>query len=299
MNYALIFDLQAPGGYVTNPPVLSQNVPYEKPLIEFEPLKDPEREGYVFMGWYADLSDPEPFEFTSETMPDTDLILHAKWQKEKTKYTVDFYEYYGGPLLMSQTVNEGEMPVDAVGYSEETRNPLGTFAGWRHHILEETSSSFEFNQPVYENIDVFATWSPGTVNIVYDAGEGTGVVPVNKNTYLPGNMVRILGGDELTGNNNQVFSGWLDENGNQYAENDLLELSHNVTLKAYYGAPHIAPNLESDKPNSVQSDRSTLSNNPRTGDSVNTWWDSLLALGILGVCIGISASLVCHKKRTV
>lgn len=240
-SHSLEFDLQASGSSVSHDFALTQTVPYDKPLAGYEPLQPPTRTGYKFLGWYADLNGVEPFDFTAEFMPDTDLILHAKWQEEKNEYTVNFYEYYGGPLVDSQVVYEGESAVDKAEYIIGSQYALGEFSGWRYHIVDGISSAFDFQLPILKNMDIFASWNPATVEIVYQTGDGTGAVPVNQNCYLPGNTVRIQDGKGLIGNNSGSFLHWVDVDGNVYTVNDLLKIERDTTLTAKYTSSSVNP----------------------------------------------------------
>ena len=42
----------------------------------------PTRQGYTFVGWYADAAFTRIWDFASDTMPDQDLTLYAKWNKD-------------------------------------------------------------------------------------------------------------------------------------------------------------------------------------------------------------------------
>lgn len=47
----------------------------------FRPPVAPTRSGYTFAGWYTDTTFATSWNFTNDTMPDHDLTLYAKWNK--------------------------------------------------------------------------------------------------------------------------------------------------------------------------------------------------------------------------
>ena len=47
---------------------------------------DPERRGYVFLGWYKDSACTDPWDFASDTVT-TDIILYAKWEEAPEEVT--------------------------------------------------------------------------------------------------------------------------------------------------------------------------------------------------------------------
>ena len=55
---------------------------YKQPLAEAKKYADPEKEGYVFLGWYTNEAGVgEPFDFANECMPSKNLVLYPVFQK--------------------------------------------------------------------------------------------------------------------------------------------------------------------------------------------------------------------------
>lgn len=63
---------------------------YKQPLAEAKKYADPEKEGYVFLGWYTNEAGVgEPFDFANETMPCENLILYPVFQKLNYMIRID------------------------------------------------------------------------------------------------------------------------------------------------------------------------------------------------------------------
>ena len=67
---------------------LINDVPFEKPLTEYASHSEGQKSGYYFLGWYADPSCTEPFDFTS-TMPHTDTAVYGKWKMIRTRIVIE------------------------------------------------------------------------------------------------------------------------------------------------------------------------------------------------------------------
>ena len=65
-----------------------QNVPYEKPLTEYATHSEGQKNGYFFLGWYADPSCTEPFDF-GQTMPHTTTAVYGKWKMIRTRVVIE------------------------------------------------------------------------------------------------------------------------------------------------------------------------------------------------------------------
>jgi internalin A (fragment) len=69
-KHTVVFDVQ--GGTA----IANQEVAYTGKIIE---PAVPTRQGYTFVGWYADAVFTRAWNFTVDTMPDNGLTLYAKW----------------------------------------------------------------------------------------------------------------------------------------------------------------------------------------------------------------------------
>lgn len=112
----------------------------------------PVREGYTFLGWYADQDYTALFDFETEIV--ADVTLYALWIRQDAEqvqvtFDMDYYGVkrakYGYPVAKGETVAcPAAVPV-RTGY---------TFAGW----VDVNGHPFDFSQSVQENVTVKATW---------------------------------------------------------------------------------------------------------------------------------------------
>ena len=71
-KHKVTFDSQS-GSTVPNK-MVGYTYPFRPPVV-------PTRSGYTFAGWYTDTTFATSWNFTNDTMPDHDLTLYAKWNK--------------------------------------------------------------------------------------------------------------------------------------------------------------------------------------------------------------------------
>ncbi len=121
---------------------------------------DPVKDGYVFLGWYADMELKTPFDFMT-TLIKTDTMIYARWV-EKTvgqpEYTVSFDLGYEGaePLPEIPTIGGKVYMVNAPvrqGY---------TFEGWFVSMYEDGQKlTYEYTEDITlsENTTLYAVWS--------------------------------------------------------------------------------------------------------------------------------------------
>lgn len=146
-QYTITFDSQ--GGSS----VPSQTV--EEGAAAAEP-QEPEREGYVFAGWYSNEDLSEDSKYVFGTPVNSDLTLYAKWTAigggEKAQYTVTF-ESQGGSAVSAQTVIEGERV-------KQPSNPTkagAEFMGWYQDAACQVK--YDFTSPVQGNLTLYAKWN--------------------------------------------------------------------------------------------------------------------------------------------
>lgn len=110
-------------------------------------LETPYKEGYIFDGWYLDTDFTKEVKNTLDTSKKENIVLYAKWIKEKSNFTVTFDTGVG---LTQQDVVEGSKvnkPIDPVreGY---------IFEGW--YVNEEP---FDFETEITSNITIISKWT--------------------------------------------------------------------------------------------------------------------------------------------
>ncbi len=154
-RYNVTFDLNYAGA--KNPPAtqkVKKNGYAERP-------DDPEREGYIFTGWYTDEECVYEFDFENTEITER-LTLYAGWEEENEEdgvYTVTFDLNYDG-RKSSQSVTEGDY-ID----KPEVDNRIGyIFGGWyRDRVFTEP---FDFdNYRISEDILLYALWNENTTII--------------------------------------------------------------------------------------------------------------------------------------
>ena len=157
-------------------------------------------DSYEFTGWYDnELGEGDEYSFSGKIMPAMDITLYAKWSAPQFKVTFDVN---GGV---------GEYPNQIVDYGKTVLQPDDnptrdgyTFAGWMND-----GSIFNFNTEIYDNTNLVAKWmSTHKLTVIYDAGEGVGVVPTDINQYVDGSSAAAKPGNTLTHPENKGFIGW-------------------------------------------------------------------------------------------
>ncbi len=136
-------------------------VEIEKGEVTEEP-EAPERERYVFKGWYTDASGTAAFDF-EEAIYDS-VTVYAKW--EMTHALVKFDNNYAG---------SGETETQSVKLGENAIQPDAPerdgyiFTGW-YTDSACGGESYEFSEPVVNDLTLYAGWEEDTgdnVTITY------------------------------------------------------------------------------------------------------------------------------------
>ncbi|MEQ2679796.1 InlB B-repeat-containing protein, partial [Enterocloster citroniae] len=200
--------------------------------VSYEPAKPSGvPDVYEFVGWYDnEQCQGKAYSFVGKTMPAMDITLYAKWAAPQFEITFDVN---GGT---------GSYPNQIVDYGKTVLQPGDnptrdgyTFAGWTHN-----DTVFNFNTEIYANTDLVAKWiSTHKLTVIYDAGEGAGVIPVDTNQYVDGSSAAAKPGDTLTHPENKGFIGWkLGENvyypGETFVVDSSLAANDQVTLVAQW-----------------------------------------------------------------
>lgn len=124
---------------------LVQTINYGE-YVECPPI--PEKQGYIFKGWFSEGS-LTAFDFN--TLIEGDVTLFAKYQIiENPKYNVTFYNYDGIQYGAVQRVEEGKTAIEAGRPAREGYDFLGWF------VSGETRNAYDFNTPVTEDVSLYA-----------------------------------------------------------------------------------------------------------------------------------------------
>ncbi|MDD4290633.1 MAG: InlB B-repeat-containing protein [Clostridia bacterium] len=152
-------------------------------------LKEPSKDGYVFIGWYCG-----GIEFNFETAIEADVTLIAQWQRRYL--TVRFYSA-GGSEVSTQEVEYGKKAIcpqepTQIGYDLIGWNTVG-------------GELYDFSSPVYEDIVLIAVWEETITyaTVSFDSAGGSAIpsqlVLLNGWAQRPADPVK-------TG---YIFNGWL------------------------------------------------------------------------------------------
>lgn len=140
---------------------------------------DPEKEGYVFVGWYTEPELINEYKFNSTVS--ADLKLYAKFEESVAveTQTVTFMKD-AETLFDTSVVKKG----NTVGVPAEPTNDGYSFAGWYTDV--KCTTAYDFNLPVNTDITLYAKWlAKYTVSFDTDGGstvESQTVVTGNKAT---------------------------------------------------------------------------------------------------------------------
>ncbi|WP_339787703.1 InlB B-repeat-containing protein [Paenibacillus sp. FSL R7-0313] len=179
----------------------------------------PEREGYVFSGWYSDIELITPYDFTTAVVT-TDLTLYAKWTVYvPNTYTVTF-ESNGGSIVDAKTVNEG-----AVASAPGVPIREGyTFSGWYSDI--DLTTAYGFTAGVMENIMLYAKWTRNSYTVSFSSNGGS---LVSSQSVSDGDTATEPAAPIREG---YVFGGWYSDIGLNEAYDFTTSVTASHTLYA-------------------------------------------------------------------
>ena len=129
-------------------------------------------EGATWKGWFTDPEHSEGTEYTGGTKMPTGLVLYGDFQFPTRTIT---YDSQGGSSVASETDEYGFY---ATKPDDPTKEHF-TFQGW-FSAADETGSPYDWNQPVTENVTVYAHWTQKTISYTvhyYEKNTTTSVLP--------------------------------------------------------------------------------------------------------------------------
>lgn len=114
--------------------------------------QDPERENYLFTGWFTDEACTKQFDFA--TAVNSDLILYAGWEQDTgdTVKVTFAYNYEGAQNYYSTRIKTGRRVAQPATPVRESY----AFLGW--YTDEQCTTAFNFNTLVRENTTLYAYW---------------------------------------------------------------------------------------------------------------------------------------------
>lgn len=190
---------------------------------------DPEKEGYVFVGWYTE---PELINVYNFDSPVTaDLKLYAKFEEAAsvTTHTVTF-KSDSETTYDTSVVKEGNSVV-------KPENPIKegyVFDGWYTDANCTNENAYDFNTPVNTDITLYAKWlAKYTVSFDTDGGS-----TVESQTVITGNKATKPAVNPTKKGYN--FKGWYKDSthSNEFDfENDTI--TDNTTIYARFDEPEL------------------------------------------------------------
>ena len=188
--------------------------------------------GYTFAGW-KDTGNTAYAAGATYTVAAIAVVLTAQWTANPSR-TVTYNAGTGTGTVPNQlTVLQGATFIVAAGTG--LSNPGFTFAGWKEVPITLYAANSIFTVAGI-NVVLTAQWTANSSRTVtYNAGTGTGTVPVQPNV-LEGATFIVAVGIGLT-NPGYTFSGWKDTSNTPYAAASIFTVAAvNVVLTAQWTA---------------------------------------------------------------
>ena len=219
---------------------------------------DVSREGYDFVGWYADEDLKTPVDFSGEnapTAPAKTVSYYAKW--EGVKNTVSF-DSNGGSAVESKIGKTGEK---LTAPAEPSRTGYA-FAGW--YSDQNCTKQWNFDSDTVPGaMTLYAGWTPAQYTVTFNANGGTVETASKSVTYT-----EVYGELPTPTRQGYDFLGWFtaQTDGAQVREDDRVTITAGQTLYAHwtagavnYTVKHYQQNIEDNEYTEVEADRQTLS----------------------------------------
>ncbi len=192
----------------------SKIVEYDK---EYGELPSPSRPGYLFEGWYTEVSGGTLIESGTKVKKQGDHTLYARWTRNAFSLS---FEANGGTEVPSQTLEKGTILNE---FPTTTREDY-IFDGWFTELeggVEVTEITIESDTTLY------AHWSKIKYNLIYDSNGGSSVAP---QSYDKGTTVTTFPVPVRTG---YQFDGWFTMLSGG-TEVKSVEMTSNKTLFAHW-----------------------------------------------------------------
>lgn len=117
----------------------------------------PTQTGYAFGGWYKEAACTTPWNFSTDTMPASNLTLYAKWTAYG--YTVKFATETGGTLSGTTADQSVAYGGNASGACTQTAAADYTFLGWSYNYTGADGQPHAGVVPDYSTVPVYGDMS--------------------------------------------------------------------------------------------------------------------------------------------
>lgn len=190
-----------------------EQIKYASPLNAYDhvPVKGSDIPVYYeFCGWYTtpECLDSSRFDCSTGLMPDSDLVLYAKWSPMEVDVTFnlvfDLGDGSGSTVQARILAGTPAREVLPSGWEKPSRDNY-TFLGW----VDEQNELFNLDTPITGDVHLTALWSNNQAyHLYYDANSGSGTVPVDQNKYAPGSYATVQYPSEITPpqSNDEVYA---------------------------------------------------------------------------------------------
>lgn len=241
--------------FISEDKVVSNALSIEEAMDILE--SQPQREGYVFKGWYLDEDSWQQkveAEDVEQYVQNGHLSVYAYWVEITDGITVTFYDYTGAILLSDYTFNRDDVNLDFLKASQKPDDEkyTYTFSGWDCDMSDLSKSHYDA-YPIYDSelrtfdveyiIDGVSVY---TQKVKYGEDADTSLLVKPKKDSTP--------------EYDYVFAGWQGNTQNITSDTQLVaqftpvrrqytvtfKYGDNQTLseKVYYGEAAQAPNSE-------------------------------------------------------
>ena len=163
--------------------------------------EDPDREHYIFAGWYSD--EDLQTEYVFGTMPDVDFTLYAKWTAVEYNIT---YVLNGGENGSNPDVYTVESAFD---FAPATKTGY-TFVAWYTAPDFTSAPVSSIVAGTYGNITLYANYSINSYTISFDSAGGSAVTSITQEYNT------AVSAPAAPSRNGYSFNGWLTEEGEAF-----------------------------------------------------------------------------------
>ncbi len=181
----------------------------------------PSKDGFDFVGWYADADCATEFDFNAVISADT--TVYAKFAAKE--YTVSFDTGKGTPVDQ-QNIEYGGLPTRP---SEDPKRDGYTFEGW--YADKDCKVPYDFKRPIEGATTVYVKWAQ-YVTVTFDAGEGQ---VAQSETTFP--KLTEIGTLPIAYREGYTFRGWYIKSARGYERvGEDTVFSASATVTAHYDA---------------------------------------------------------------
>lgn len=243
-----------------------ENVQYQAHITDkyFVPdyPNDLEQNAYEFAGWYTtpECFDGSEFDFENDTMPNSDMVLYAKWAPKT--HTVRIYSTQDmDELLETQYVVHGKL---ATALKEDPTNGSYKFLGWFYYDGSEKKAFDFYTMPINRDIDIFAEWSSNipvlyTLRYVIRNADGTEteIADTTTGSALAGTSKTFAakGGDQLYEDYREGYFPQTNSHTLNFSVEDLTQNEFTFVYVAKENVPYTVRYLEKGTNRELHSDK--------------------------------------------